>query len=140
MTLQSAEDLGLADLSQWPVARVRFPELEEEDRVARLTGTIDCLLAQKEPFAIIWLVARHMPDEEPREDDREAHIWLKRVRDDIREYVRGYAYVAPQEEMRTVLKDHMGKVASKLFSFPIHVTDNEPDALTHAREWIRGKG
>ncbi|WP_153770661.1 hypothetical protein [Labrenzia sp. CE80] len=135
MTFQIVEDLGLADLSDWPIAKVRFPEVDEKDRVTRLTETIDLLLARKEPFTIIWKVASHLPDEEPKEDDRNAHIWLKRVRKDLNEYVKGYAYIVQDPVMREILHERVEKVASKLFSFPIYITDNEQDAVRHASNW-----
>ncbi|MEJ8476922.1 hypothetical protein [Roseibium algae] len=130
------EHADLFDLSGWPVAKIRFPELGEPDRVSRLTDGVDRLLARREPFVIVWLVAHHEPDKEPREDDRTAHIWLKRVRKDLNEFVKGYVYVATDKTMRDILHERVEKVASKLFAFPIHITDNEPDAVRHAGQWI----
>lgn len=126
----------LFDLSEWPLVVARFPELDEPDRVRRLAEGVDQLLARQEPFAVVWLMASHDHDDEPREDDRAAHIWLKRVLKDLNRFVQGYAYVAPNAEIRDVLGERIKKVGSKLFAFPTYISDDRDGACAHARDWL----
>ncbi|WP_460273341.1 hypothetical protein [Celeribacter sp. ULVN23_4] len=128
----------LFDISDWPVARIRFPQLGEEDRVGRFARGMDMLIACDQPFSVIWYVADHDPEDEPREDDRAAHIWLKRVRKDLDRLVQGYAYVVPNQKMHEILHERVEKVASKLFSFPIFVTRDDAAAVAQAKSWVEG--
>ncbi|WP_138464245.1 hypothetical protein [Poseidonocella sp. HB161398] len=125
----------LFDIRDWPVARIRFPQLGEPGRVTRLTEGMDMLIARGEPFSVMWYVADHDPEDEPRDDDRAAHVWLKRVRRDLDRLVQGYAYVVPNDKMHAILHERVEKVASKLFSFPIFVTLDEAEALSRAQGW-----
>lgn len=129
-------DPTIFDLSDWPVVRARFPELNETDRVTRLSSGIDSLLARREPFAVVWFMASHDHDDEPKEDDRAAHIWLKKVRKDLNIFVKGYAYVTADEAIDVVLRERLEKVASKLFVFPTYVTDDAKEAVEVAQNWM----
>lgn len=135
-TVEGHEELDFVDLSQWPVAIIQFPEIEEPNRVQRFANSFDRLLARGEPFAVVWKMARHLPDQEPEEDEKAAHLWLKRVRKDVNRLVQGYSYVAPNDEAYSKLEGRLAQTASKLFAFPLHLTMDEQEAIRQGHKWM----
>lgn len=125
-------DAALADVSEWPVAHIRFPELDEPDRVGRVLGALDALLAQRQPFAVIWSMASHDHDDEPHEDEKRATIWIRQRKGDLRAFCKGYVYVAPTQELHDLLAGRF-RTVQKLYGFPLLLADDREDARRQAQ-------
>ncbi|UUX48881.1 hypothetical protein NUH88_15915 [Nisaea acidiphila] len=136
-TFEGAEpDAVLFDLGAWPIVHVRFPELDEEDRVSRILNGLKCLLAQQTPFVAIWTPASHDHDDEPHEDERTSNIWIKQNRDALNTYCKGYLYITQDPELRDLLTKRIGTISGRLFDFPMAVAGSREDADRQANEFL----
>lgn len=124
------------DLEYWPVAFVRFPELHEEDRVHGVLEGLAGLLDQKKPFVVVWIPASHDHDDEPHEDEKTSNIWIKKHREALNTYCKGYVYVTTDAELAAFLTKRIDTVSGRLFNFPMKVVDNRDAALLIARNMI----
>ncbi|MCC9623913.1 hypothetical protein LPB41_19720 [Thalassospira sp. MA62] len=124
------------DLSDWPIAVIRFPELGEEDRVNGVLGGLGTLLDQKVPFVAVWIPASHDHDDEPHEDERTSNIWVKHHREALNTYCRGYIYLAEDEDMFALLDERAEKIGGRLFKFPMKVVRDRETAISVGREMM----
>lgn len=106
-TYAAAPDDMLFDTGEWPVAFLRFPELDEENRLERVLAGFDAMINRNEPFALVIRLASHDHDDEPHEAEKRSNIWMKRRREAFGTYCKAIIYVTPdpalQEEMRAKL-------------------------------------
>ncbi len=125
-------DPDLFDTGEWPLVYGRFPELDEKDRVARVLGSLQSILDQKQRFVIAWIPAGHDHDDEPHEDEKQSMIWLKRHRDELRTWCAGYLYIT-QDPALTALLNGRFPVVEKFLSFPKQVVGNREEARAVAK-------
>ena len=123
-----APDPALFDLRDWPLVKVRFPELDEEDRVRRILGGLERLLDQEAPFVAIWTPPSHDHDDEPHEDERASTVWIKQHRDRLNAYCKGYVYVVADEKLRDLLAGRIVTVSKKLYAFPLKIAETPAEA------------
>lgn len=124
------------DLSQWPIAFVRFPELDETDRVQGVLDGLDRLLDQKVPFVAVWIPASHDHDDEPHEDEKTSNIWIKQRRDLLNTYCKGYVYVTQDAELGALLTKRIGTISGRLFNFPMEVVQDRDGASVTAQRML----
>lgn len=124
------------DLGNWPIAFVRFPELDEEDRVNGVLEGLERLLDQKKPFVAIWTPASHDHDDEPHEDEKTSNIWIKNHRDALNAYCKGYVYVTTDAELGALLTKRIDTISGRLFNFPMEVVANRDEALATASRML----
>ena len=122
-------DSALFDLSEWPLVLARFPELDEENRVTRVLEGLDAILDQQKPYAVVWQVASHDHDDEPHEGEVISNKWIKRRRNDLNTYCRGYTYIVPDPSFRDELEDHLAVVRERLFQFPMEIAEHKEEAI-----------
>ncbi|WP_457943324.1 hypothetical protein ACSTAY_18215 [Vreelandella alkaliphila] len=133
---QSVPDRDLFDIGDWPTAFIRFPELNEENRVSRLLTGLDCLLSQEEPFVAVWTPPSHDHDDEPHEDEKTAILWIKKHRDRLNHFCQGYVYVTQDEALRALLEERLKTVSRKLYQFPMKVVQTRQQASELAVELL----
>lgn len=131
-------DPDLFDISEWPLAYGRFPELDEPDRMSRVLGSLQSIIDRKQRFVIAWIPARHDHDDEPHEDEKQSMIWLKRHREELRTWCAGYVYITQDPELRALLNGRF-PVVEKFLSFPKQVVDDRDEARAVARAMLEGR-
>ena len=124
------------DLSHWPIVFVRFPELDETDRVQGVLGGLDRVLEQKVPFVAVWTPASHDHDDEPHEDEKTSNIWIKNQRVALNTYCRGYVYITQDEVLGALLTKRIGTIMGRLFNFPMEVVQTRDGAIATARRML----
>lgn len=117
------------DLAAWPIAFVRFPELDDEDRLEGVLGGLEMLLDQKVPFVAVWIPASHDHDDEPHEDEIASNKWIKRHREALNTYCKGYVYITHDEALAALLTDRIATISGRLFQFPMKVVGDHEEAL-----------
>lgn len=125
-------DPVLFDLGAWPIAHIRFPELDETDRVPRVLDGLERLLAQEAPFVAIWTPAGHDHDDEPHEDERTSNIWIKQHRVALNTHCKGYGYITRDPALRDLLSKRIETISGRLFSFPMFVAETPEEANRRA--------
>lgn len=130
-------DPELFDIGAWPIVFARFPELEEPGRVDRVLNSLQALLDQKQRFVVVWGMASHDHDDEPHEDEKQSMIWLKRHRNELRDWCAGYVYITQDPELRALL-DGRFPVVEKFLSFPKQVVEDREEAARVAERFLRG--
>lgn len=107
----AAPDATLFDLSNWPVAFMRFPELDEPDRLARALAGFDALMNREEPYALVIQLASHDHDDEPHEAEKISNIWVKKRREKLGAHCRCMVYVTPDPEVQEEMRGQLQKFA-----------------------------
>lgn len=125
-------DAGLFDLSAWPIVHIRFPELDEPDRVLRILTGLERLLAQETPFVAVWTPASHDHDDEPHEDERTSNLWIKRHKLALNTHCKGYGYVTGDPALRELLSSRIKTISGRLFTFAMFVAETRAEADRHA--------
>lgn len=128
-------DTALFDLTAWPIAFVRFPELGEERRSERVLDGLDRLLDQECRFVVIWMPPSHAHEREPHEDERRASVWIKRRRDVLGRHCAGYIYLTSEPALRSRLTRTFPKT-DKIFPFPKVLVESREAASECARELL----
>ncbi len=129
-------DTALVDISEWPIAFARFPELDEPDRVARMLTSLDRILDQRRPFVMVWTPASHDHDDEPHEDEKQSTIWLKRRKGDLQTFCKGYVYITTDPDLRALLTGRFRTIET-LLPFPKELADDRDEALRKARGFLQ---
>ncbi len=129
-------DTAFFDLSHWPIVMARFPELAEENRVARLLDGLDSILDEERPYVVIWQIATHDHDDEPHEDEKISNQWIKRRKADLNKFCRGYVYVVSDPAFREEFEEHLDVVRDRLFVFPMEIAQQQSDAFELARRML----
>ena len=124
------------ELAHWPVVIVRFPELDEEDRVNGVLEGLARVLAQKQPFVVVWIPASHDHDDEPHEDEKTSNIWIKNHRDLLNAYCKGYVYITQDKALGALLTKRIGTIMGRLFTFPMEVVTTREAALSTASRML----
>ncbi len=125
-------DAALFDTREWPIVYCRFPELDEPDRVSRILGSLDAILAHKQPFVMVWTPASHDHDDEPHEDEKRSVVWIKQRKTDLRGLCAGYVYIAADAQLHALLESRLQTVR-KLYGFPMIVVNDRESAGRHAQ-------
>lgn len=117
-TYAAAPDSTLFDITAWPVAFLRFPELDEEKRLERVLAGFDAMINRSEPFTLVIQLASHDHDDEPHEAEKRSNIWMKRRREAFGTHCQAIIYVTPdlslQEEMRANLPKYRKAISVKI--------------------------
>ncbi|WP_339860329.1 hypothetical protein [Thalassospira alkalitolerans] len=117
------------DLGSWPIAFVRFPELDDDNRLEGVLGGLERLLDQKVPFVAVWLPASHDHDDEPHEDEKASNVWIKQHRTALNTYCKGYIYITRDEGLRNLLTNRIATISGRLFNFPMKVVQDRQEAV-----------
>lgn len=124
------------DLQHWPTVFVRFPELDDADRVQGVLGGLERILDQKQPFVAVWIPASHDHDDEPHEDEKTSNVWIKNHRDVLNTYCKGYVYITRDEALGALLTKRIGTIMGRLFNFPMEVVKTREAAITAAQKML----
>lgn len=124
------------DLQHWPIVFVRFPELDELDRVQGVLDGLGRILDQQQPFVAVWTPASHDHDDEPHEDEKTSNIWIKNHRDALNTYCRGYVYVTRDEALGALLTKRIGTIMGRLFKFPMEVVQTREAAIVTGQKML----
>ncbi|MDH0892865.1 MULTISPECIES: hypothetical protein [unclassified Pseudomonas] len=132
-------DPDFFDLTAWPMAFIRFPELHEPERVARLLAGLDGLLARQQPFVAIWSLPSHDHDDEPHADEKAAILWIKKHKVPLNQLCQGYVYITDDSALQTLLKERLQTVSKTLYRFPMRVVANRQMAIEVAGSMLAGR-
>ncbi len=130
-------DAVLCDTHEWPTVYCRFPELDEPDRVSRILGSLDAILAHKQAFVMVWTPASHDHDDEPHEDEKQSVVWIKQRKADLRQFCAGYVYIATDTKLHALLEGRLQTVR-RLYGFPMIVVSDRESARRHAQALLGG--
>lgn len=128
-------DTEIFDITQWPMVFIRFPQLNMPDRTQRLLQGLTDLLARKQRMVFIWIPARHGHEKEPREDEKQSSVWMKKYKNEIAAYCAGYIYLTNDPEVRASLSELFPKL-KKMMPFPKTLADTPEDARVKAQEFL----
>ncbi|OKH86323.1 hypothetical protein [Thalassospira sp. TSL5-1] len=128
------------DMSAWPIAFVRFPELDDADRLEGVLGGLERLLDQKVPFVAVWIPASHDHDDEPHEDEIASNKWIKQHRDALNTYCKGYVYITRDTALAALLTDRIAIISGRLFTFPMKVVQDHKEALQAGEYMLSSNG
>ncbi|WP_437883692.1 hypothetical protein [Pseudomonas sp. LRF_L74] len=125
-------DPDFFDISTWPTVFIRFPELNEHDRVPRLLAGLDHLLSRQQPFVAIWSLPSHDHDDEPHADEKAAILWIKKHREPLNRLCQGYVYITADRALQTLLRKRLETVSRSLYRFPMEVVAGRQAAIETA--------
>ena len=89
------------DEAAWPLVIVHFDGTPTDEEFAAYLGHFDGVLARQTPYAVIIDASRGATA--PFAQRRQQAEWLKRHKDDLKQYCRGSAFVLASMAMRAVL-------------------------------------